>query len=60
MWGRVVLKFGSRKEVQPGFGVVGAKDAEVRFYLLISAFSLSVSLRVIGGGEFDIVLEEFS
>ena len=58
MWGRVVLKFGSRKEIKPGFRVVGAEDAKICFYLLIGAFRLSICLGVIGSGEFDIVLEE--
>ena len=53
-----MLKFGSGEEVKPGFGVVGAKDAEVRFYFLIGAFHLSVSLGVVGSGEFDVILEE--
>ena len=53
-----MLKFDSRKEIKPGFRVVGAKDAKIRFYLLIGAFRLSISLRVVGSGEFDIVLEE--
>ena len=58
MWGRVVLEFGGGKEVKPGFGVVGAKDAEVRFYFLIGALRLSVSLGVVGSGESDVILEE--
>ena len=58
MWGGVVLKFGSREELKPGSRVVGAKDAEISFYFLVGAFGLSIGLRVIRGGEFDIVLEE--
>ena len=53
-----MLKFGSGEEVKPGVGVVSTKDAEVHFYFLIGAFRLSVSLGVVGSGEFDIVLEE--
>ena len=53
-----MLKFGSGEEIKPGFGVVGTKDAEIRFYLLVGALSLSVSLGVVGSGKFDIVLEE--
>ena len=53
-----MLKFGGRKEIKPGSRVVGAKDAKVCFYLLIGAFHLSVGLRVVGHGKFDIVLEE--
>ena len=60
MWGRVVLKFGGREEINPGSRVVGAKDAKIGLYFLIGVFHLSVGLRVIGGGEFDVVLEEAS
>ena len=60
MRGRVVLKFSSGEEVQPSFGVVGAEDAEICFYLLVSAFCLSICLRVVGGREFDVILEESS
>ena len=52
------MKFGGREVIKPGFRVVGTKDAKIHFYLLIGAFRLSISLRVIGSGEFDIVLEE--
>ena len=58
MWGGVVLEFGSREEIQPGSRVVGAKDTEICFYFLVGAFGLSIGLRVIRCGEFDIVLEE--
>ena len=60
MWGGVMLKFGSRKEIQPSFRVIGTEDTKVRFYFLIGAFSLSVGLRMVGGGESDIILEESS
>ena len=58
MQGGVVLEFGCREEIKPGSRVVGAKDMEICFYFLIGAFGLSISLRVIRGGEFDIILEE--
>ena len=58
MRGGVVLKLGGGKEVQPALGVVGAEDAEVRFDLLVSAFRLSVGLRMVGGGELDLILEK--
>ena len=58
MWGRVVLEFGSREEIKPGFGVVSTKDVKICFNLLIGAFRLSIGLRVIGGGESYVVLEE--
>ena len=58
MRGGVVLEFGGREEIKPGSRVVGTKDAEIRFYFLVGAFGLSIGLRVICGGEFDIILEE--
>ena len=58
MWGGVVLKFGGREEVNPVSRVVGAKDAEICLYFLVGAFCLSIRLRMVSGGEFDIVLEE--
>ena len=58
MGGRVVLELGSREEVEPTFGVVGAKDAEVCLYFLISMFCLSIGLWVVSRGKPDIVLEE--
>ena len=60
MGGGVVLKLSCGEEVQPGFGVVGAEDAEIRFYLLIGVFCLSICLRVVGGRKFDVVLKESS
>ena len=53
-----MLKFGGRKEIKPGSRVVGTKDAKIRLNLLIGAFRLSISLRMVGSGEFDVVLEE--
>ena len=53
-----MLKFSSRNEVEPGFRIVGAEDVEICFNFLIGVFSLPMSLRVVGSGEFDIVLEE--
>ena len=58
MWGGVVLKFGSREEINPVSRVVRAKDAKICFYLLIGAFRLSIRLRMVSGGEFDVILEE--
>ena len=56
--GGVVLEFSGGEEVGPGFGVVGAKDSEISFNLLVSAFGLSIGLRMVGGGETDVVMEE--
>ena len=53
-----MLKFGGRKEIKPGFRVVGTEDTKICFYFLIGVFRLSISLRVVGSGEFDIILEE--
>ena len=53
------MKLSSGKEVCPfPRVVVGTEDAEIGFNLLIGPFSLSVCLRVICGGELDIILEE--
>ena len=54
----VMMKLSSGKEVHPFLRVVGAKDAKICFNLLIGLFCLSICLRVICGGEFDIVVEE--
>ena len=53
-----MLKFSGREEIKPGLGIVGAKDAEIRFYFLVGVFRLSISLGVVGSGEFDVVPEE--
>ena len=53
-----MMKLSSGKEVRPFPRVVGAEDAEVCFNLLIGLFCLSIRLRVIHSGEFDIVVEE--
>ena len=52
------MKLSSGKEVHPFPRVVGAEDAKICFNLLISSFCLSICLRVICGGEFDIIVEE--
>ena len=48
----------SGKKVHPFSGVVGTENAKICFNLLIGSFHLSVCLRVIHGGEFDIIVEE--
>ena len=53
-----MVKLSSGKEVRPFPRVVGTEDVEVCFNLLIGLFCLSIHLRVIHGGEFDIVVEE--
>ena len=58
MRSRVVLEFGGREEVEPTFGVVGAEDMEICLDFLVGVLRLSVGLRVVGCGKFDVVLEE--
>ena len=53
-----MVKLSGGKEVCPFLRVNGAKDTKVCFNLLIGSFHLSIHLRVICGGEFDIVVEE--
>ena len=53
-----MVKLGSGKKVRPFLRVVGTEDVEICFNLLIGLFCLSIRLRVICGGEFDIVVEE--
>ena len=54
----VVLEFGGGKEFGPLVGVFGTEDMEISLYFLIGSFSLSISLRMIGSGEADIVFED--
>ena len=54
----VVMKLSSGKEVCPFLRVVGAKDMEICFNLLIGPLSLSICLRVVCSGELDISMEE--
>ena len=56
--GGVVLEFGSGQEVWPVLRFVGAENTKIGFNFLVRAFHLSVSLRVVGCGELDVVLEE--
>ena len=58
VWGRVMLEFRSGEEIKPAFGVIGTKDAKICFYFLIGVFCLSVSLGVIGSGQFNVILKE--
>ena len=58
--GGVVVEFCQGKELYPFSQVVGTKDAEISFELLIGSFSLSISLRMVGSGEANIVFEESS
>ena len=40
--------------------VVGAKDVEISFKLLIGLLGLSISLRMVDSGEVNVILEEMS
>ena len=53
----VVVKFSSGKKFCPFLGVVGTEDSEISLNFLVGLFSLPISLRVIGGGEVDIIVE---
>ena len=52
------MELSSGKEVCPFLQIVGTKDAEISINLLVGSFGLSLHLRVVCGGEFDIILEE--
>ena len=52
------VKLSSREEVHPFPRVVSTEDAKVCFNLLVGSFHLSIHLRVICGGELDIIVEE--
>ena len=53
-----MVKLSSGEKVRPFPRVVGTEDAEVCFNFLIGSFCLSIHLRVIRSGEFDIIVEE--
>ena len=53
-----MVKLSGGKEIHPFLRVVGTKDAKVCFNFLIGLLGLSIYLRVICSGEFDIVVEE--
>ena len=53
-----MMKLSGGKEVHPFPRVVGTEDTEIGFNLLIGPFGLSICLRVICSGEFDIIVEE--
>ena len=60
VWGGIVLEFSGGEEFWPASRVVGAKYPKIGFDLLIGSFCLSVSLWMVGSGEFNIVFEESS
>ena len=58
MWGGVMVEFGGGEELHPFSRVIGAEDAEISLEFLIGSFSLSIGLRVVGGGESYVIIEE--
>ena len=42
----------------PGLRVVSTEDVEIGFEFLIGSFGLSIGLRVVGSGEFDVIFQE--
>ena len=55
-----MVEFHRRKELYPFSRVVGTEDVEICLELLIGLLSLTISLRVIGSGEVNIIFEEMS
>ena len=55
-----MVEFCRGKELYPFSRVVGTKDVEIYFKLLIGLHGLTISLRMIGSGEANIILEETS
>ena len=46
------------KELGPLVGITGAEDTKVGFDFLIGSFGLSISLRVVGSGESNVIFED--
>ena len=55
--GGVVREFRHGKEFGPFRWLVPGKDLKIRFEFLVDPFRFAVSLRVIGGGEGDVVVK---
>ena len=58
VWGGVMVEFRGGEELRPFSRVIGAEYVEIGFEFLIGSFSLSIGLRVVGGGESYVVVEE--
>ena len=56
----IVGEFGIRDFVCPGTRVGPAKDLKVCLNFLVNTFCFTVRLRVIGGGEGEVIIEELS
>ena len=53
----VVVEFGCGEKFCPFLGVVGTEDSEISLNFLVGSFGLPISLRVIGSGKMDIIVE---
>ena len=56
----IVGKFCMGDFVCPGTRVGSAEDLKVCFNLLVDTFSLAIQLEVVGGGEGEVIVEEFA
>ena len=56
----VVCKFGMGDLICPGTRVGSTEDPKVHFNFLVDMFCFAIRLGVIGGGEGEIIVEEFS
>ena len=56
----IVSKFGMGDVIGPRSGVVPAEDPKVCFNFLVYPFGSSVSLGMVGSGEGEVILQEFS
>ena len=45
--------------VSPGGGVRSTEDPQIGFDLLVDMFNFSIGLRMVGGGEGKLIVEEF-
>ena len=54
----VVCEFHMGNFVSPGSGIRSTKDPQIGFNSLVDLFSFSIRLRMVGGGEREIVVEE--
>ena len=57
MRNRVVKEFSCGEKFCPFLRIVGTEDSEISLNFLVGSLSLSIHLRVISGGEADIIME---
>ena len=55
-----MVEFSGEKELHPFCQVIGTKDVKICLKFLIGSLGLTISLRVIGSGEVNIILKEMS